>query len=1242
MKISNQNGITLVSLVVSIIIMLILASVTISTSFTAYETTKAEKFKAEMSVIESAIADFNANYSVWKLEKEDEYKDLLNKKHILEEQIAAMEANQSDHNNYYKLQKIKDEYEEYKDLEELQSDGSLPVSGNVTYAYLKSLGWLSDKNELNSFKELKEFSYKNSEEWNQFFDKYYPEEVEYLKEVNISIKESSFDSYEAYLNFLLYMSSPYFNFYKFDSDDLEKFLGIKDIDLTVYIDFDSNIVLSAKSITVDGEKVCSLRQLESGTTLYHGRVGYMNYQGDYSSATSFAKIRIDEIANYGTSKKIKLTLNTNDIEKSRDFEEYKISKAYYKSQMKSHWTEVDTLRDCEYSEDGKSVTFTVFESGNYEFRIVDTVGAYTEKMEQYTKFNIITKSADENDDYETIESGGYKIILCNPPIVNSNMVPIKWMYEDSTRRTGYWVICSTLDPEWYNYSENKKMWANIMFKGDSNFEDNESFDIGMKVPESKVGSMFVWIPRYAITSNKTSLDYKIQFLRDASNTTTFGTASNIDGLEVPIAFVNNNSKKGSWDSELRGLWIAKYDTGIETLDKQKYYNNNKMIDTDMNTDYNNIYKYDQNFKAVSKPYHFPWTTISYTNAFSQALMFYNSANKVQLSYPNPYENYVDISADTDINSHMMKESEYMVLRNITLDGKFGTGYDDTNKLKLLSNNSNRYTGGSDGKNGFSTINNFEKQSSNGNITGVFDISGTIPVMLSSVVYKFNFVDSAISSQNNFRSYLLHNYYGENIIPYYKDNEDKNLVPEKYKQNDEKFKNKYLSMKYCGKEEYGYSSIGTAEYNDLSIQMDRFSLEDSININSNVSAMKSLNQRISSSYGYRIVVANSPAGNINDFLYDSNTRIAKETEPGFFVTDEDGNLIRTDGKFEDSNGNPTFYSWEELVKSNDSYNDPHITMNNEGNITSVSYKLKNLTGILVLSDTVNGININAFKDWKKLIKIDMSESSVKSIGNLAFSGCTELQEVIFPKEENGNIGTLESIGMKSFENCKSLVNITFPASLKKIGADIYDLSTEFNDGKFKQSNNGTYEIGAGYSFSGCERLQSVTIPRTLLMIGSYSFKDCTSLIELNIEEGRANELLIGVEAFANTAISELNFPDSTRSIILYKAFANCNNLKTVTGLYAGISRIDYGVFYNCSMLTDVNLFIDPALIKYGKFSNEYAYKNEINGLFEQCISIKEINMRNFIFESSESGETGPNLCKGCSNLEKITLPGIERY
>ena len=91
------------------------------------------------------------------------------------------------------------------------------------------------------------------------------------------------------------------------------------------------------------------------------------------------------------------------------------------------------------------------------------------------------------------------------------------------------------------------------------------------------------------------------------------------------------------------------------------------------------------------------------------------------------------------------------------------------------------------------------------------------------------------------------------------------------------------------------------------------------------------------------------------------------------------------------------------------------------------------------------------------------NSVTSIGNSAFSACTNLSSVTIPN-------SVTSIGAGAFYECTNLSSVTIPNSVTSIGA------------------------GAFYE---CTNLSSVTIPNSVTSIGSNAFFLCTGLKEVTL-------------------------------------------------------------------------------------------------------------------------------------------------
>ncbi len=111
-------------------------------------------------------------------------------------------------------------------------------------------------------------------------------------------------------------------------------------------------------------------------------------------------------------------------------------------------------------------------------------------------------------------------------------------------------------------------------------------------------------------------------------------------------------------------------------------------------------------------------------------------------------------------------------------------------------------------------------------------------------------------------------------------------------------------------------------------------------------------------------------------------------------------------------------------------------------------------------SVDGMLCN--KDQTKLIAVPNGKtssitlpSSLTSIGDYAFSGCSGLTSITLPS-------SLTSIGERTFVNCSGLTSITLPSSLKSI---------------------------EDHAFNGCSGLTSITLPSSLTSIGNYAFYGC---------------------------------------------------------------------------------------------------------------------------------------------------------
>ena len=118
-------------------------------------------------------------------------------------------------------------------------------------------------------------------------------------------------------------------------------------------------------------------------------------------------------------------------------------------------------------------------------------------------------------------------------------------------------------------------------------------------------------------------------------------------------------------------------------------------------------------------------------------------------------------------------------------------------------------------------------------------------------------------------------------------------------------------------------------------------------------------------------------------------------------------------------------------------------------------------------TVIGISNYAFHKSTTVESVILP-SSVRYIGNEAFSWCTELKQIYIP-----NNSQLTTINNSAFYLCHQLEKITLPTGLKTISAS---------------------------AFRECWNLKKINIPGTCTEVGNDAFSWCTSLSNIIIEEG----------------------------------------------------------------------------------------------------------------------------------------------
>ena len=226
-----------------------------------------------------------------------------------------------------------------------------------------------------------------------------------------------------------------------------------------------------------------------------------------------------------------------------------------------------------------------------------------------------------------------------------------------------WVVVDTTKDKWYDY-ENQE-WANAVL-----LNDGISKTAGQTLNlETDVRAMFVWIPRYEY---KITSQYNIDI--NFIHISTTYTDANSSGYRVHPAFTFDSQ-------ELSGIWVGKFETSHTTLSSSTIDNNLGCVD-------NNCANAD-GLRILPNVSSLRYNNIS------------NSFYAIQ-----SMDNRLKISGDL----HQMKNGEWGAVAYLA-QSKYGI-----NKEIEINDSSTYLTGDGD------YITNVN-QSTTGNITGIYDMSG---------------------------------------------------------------------------------------------------------------------------------------------------------------------------------------------------------------------------------------------------------------------------------------------------------------------------------------------------------------------------------------------------------------------------------------------------------------------------------------------------------------------------------------
>ena len=274
-----------------------------------------------------------------------------------------------------------------------------------------------------------------------------------------------------------------------------------------------------------------------------------------------------------------------------------------------------------------------------------------------------------------------KDTIPNAPVLAEGMIPIAY---DGTN----WVKADTnnTDNNWYNYKN--KMWANAVMVTSDKRDTYMNANNGTVIPEDDILAYYVWIPRYRyklfnvdFTSGTSPQVIDVEFV--------YGTSRQNDETTCQVSDTGEetcqNKTNGSWythpaftminasgnKTELKGIWVGKFETTGSTT------------------------------TPTVKPGVASLKGIKVANMYSAGKLFRST-------------DYITSNGINQSDSHMMKNIEWGAVAYLK-QSNYGLGITDI----TINNNSSYLTGGGSGTSYKTNIG----QSTSGNITGVYDMSG---------------------------------------------------------------------------------------------------------------------------------------------------------------------------------------------------------------------------------------------------------------------------------------------------------------------------------------------------------------------------------------------------------------------------------------------------------------------------------------------------------------------------------------
>ena len=465
------------------------------------------------------------------------------------------------------------------------------------------------------------------------------------------------------------------NYFYFPAKDLEKAFGLSNLDVNVFINFQTGTFLSEEGVNATNfaGKTDTYYVLDELLDAQSG-----NFGGNVGNVVSVSKTelrveRVSLLTNNQTTTKVNIKLN----------------KIFDKANTSTDTIAVINLEKPE-------VKTTITDKNKITIPDEDKYNIQLEIATSYVgRIAFEIKIGDE-----IVTTPGIEIEKVNDPTIvadtdiASQMKKVGWNSDFEE-----YVIPDDKIIDWYDYGINSKKWANIL------------------MPD---GSYYVWIPRFAYYINDDKID--IKFLQGTTNVTFDGINIETDSrystkYNVPKAFTKFTDttadlqyKYGQYKEELPGIWVSKYECTIEKQedDELQYLIKSKpFMDITKNAElkYTSLLTYAREMVCFLDKYGFK--NVTYPDGRI------TEVDEINLKTTNIPTGFPEIVGKID--THIIKNSEWAALSYLSYSKYGANGNPVNSNLK--------YTSGE--KNGVFNESSIET-SSTANAYGVFDLTNNRP------------------------------------------------------------------------------------------------------------------------------------------------------------------------------------------------------------------------------------------------------------------------------------------------------------------------------------------------------------------------------------------------------------------------------------------------------------------------------------------------------------------------------------